>query len=384
MADNLQFFDVEQGLGIDENVNIIAVSSPPGGSAPATTVPRGSFAMDYNSTPAKIYWKFADGSGTDKWKEVADANAVLAEISWREPVKAHNSVLAGAIPTPGPGNDTQDGVTITTGDRVLFSNVATAGDRNVWIYDAVTGTYTEDANAESIGDRLYVFDGNTWAGTIWTFNKNSQWVLSEKATDEVELSYIRDYVGKSTLGDLKATEPIYGSNNYVTDTSQTGDDLAAAIGVLDAGLGPKVPAGTYNAISPSTVNDINDNIEALDAYVGQIGGQVSLPSATGNNRLLDSVSVYDAAVVRWIVFAFDGTTVRSWTVTATHDGQPPSTQANNTDRAVRARLRLNTPFADTVSVSVTLDATPGTDLELRVSNGTNAVAWRAARSIVAW
>ena len=392
MADNLQFFDVEQGLGIDENVNIIAVSGAPGGSAPADTVPKGSFAMDFGSTPAKIYWKFATGSGTDKWKEVGEANAIPTDISWREPVLAHEDGVI-AIPTGITWPDTRDTISINPGDRVLFSNTTDPGGHNVYIATGTSpnGTYTEDTNDESQGDRLYVLDGDpspvgrkTYAGTIWTYNKSNQWVLSEKATDEVELSYIRNYIGKTDLGDKSGTEPIYGSNNYVTDGSAAGDDLAQAIGVLDAGIGPKVPAGTYNAILPSTTNDVNDNIEALDDAIGDIGGQSSLVAGTGS-RVLDTVDAYDVAVVRWIVFAFDGTTRRSWTVTATHDGTPPATPAANTDRAVRARLRLNTPFSDAVSVSVALGGAPvGSEIDLVVDSNTASVAWRAVRTVVKW
>lgn len=385
MADTLEYFDVERGLGVEELVNIIPSNGPPGTSGDSTTVPQGSIALDY--TNGDIYRKKAAGSGTDKWVKLAGVDEVLSDISWREPVAAHDTAT-DPIPSGLGATDTRDGVTINDGDRVLFSGITGGGGPNVYIFTAESapsagdGFYTEDTNEETSGDRTYVSAGTANAGTVWTYN-GSSWVLSEKSTDEKELTYLRNFIGKTAVGDLSATEPAYTSNNYIVDGSSSGDDLTDAASKIDAGLGTKI-ASDGEAIKASTTNTINQNIQALDDAIADIGGSSSLAAGTGS-RVLDTVSAYSGPMIQWLVFAYNGVNVRGWTVTAVHDGQAPATPAGNTDRAVRARLSLGS-FADSLSVSVTLGTGTvlGDEIDLVVDSNTATVAWKATRTLVKW
>lgn len=289
------------------------------------------------------------------------------------------------IPTGLGATDTRDGVTINDGDRVLFSGTTATTDRNVWIFTtesapaAGDGYYTEDVNAETPGDRLTVLEGTAGRVGVWTYNASDTWVLSEKPTDEKELTYIRNYIGKTVVGDQSATEPAYLSNNYIADGSASGDSLVDATGKLDAGLGTKIPLPNtlYEVIKDSATNTVNDNIKALDAGLADVGGSSALDAVSGA-QTLDTAEADRACVVHWVVYARNGVNVRSWTVTATHDGSEVA-GASNTDRAIRARLRIGTLDA---SVSVSLTGTfPNQTIDLDVTS-TPTVDWRATRTIV--
>lgn len=356
MADNLNYFEIERGLSIDANAQVITVGGAPGVSGDSTTVPQGSIALDY--TNGDLYYKNAAGSGTDKWKKVANTEDALSEISWREPVLATDDTT-NTIGTGIGATDTIDGVTINDGDRVLFRNAAL---ENIYIFDSGTsgGTYVEDSNPETAGDRVYVEDGSVGnAGSVFTYNAAGSWVLSEKATDEKELSYIRQYVGKTVLGDLSATEPAYSSTTQVANL----DPLVTAIGKLDAAIGTDLTAG--NIVTAG--QNANPAIQALDDALGDIGTQITTSVIAGQtNAVIDTVPVAEAAVVEWLVYFRNGTNVRSYFVTATHDGDDTPTEASNTDRAVRTRLLIGTLAT---SVGVTLSGGGGGEnINLVVTN----------------
>ena len=228
MADTLNYFDVERGLGIDELVNVIPTSGPPGASGDSTTVPAGSIALDYGSTPRALYVKHTPGSGTDKWVKVAGVDD-LGQLSWREPVVAHDDTVA-TIPSALGATDTRDGVTVNDGDRVLFSNISGGDGPNVYIFTeesapaAGDGFYTEAPNDESAGDFVYVIGGTEFGGDTWNYNQAGNWVLHSQEASQDELGWIRQFIGKTTAGDTSTTEPNYTSTNHVADL----DDLVAA------------------------------------------------------------------------------------------------------------------------------------------------------------
>lgn len=381
MANNLQYFDVEKGLEITPEgvagtaIRVFVVTAAPGASGDTASATQGSLALDYSN--GDLYYKNAAGSGTDKWKKVANTADIASDISWREPAKVHDDATA-TIPTGITWPATIDGVaTVNIGDRVLFSAISGGGGPNVYIASGASpaGTYVEDMNDETAGDRLYVQEGTDHAGSVWTYN-GTAWVLSEKATDEKELSYIRQFIGKTVLGDTSSSEPIYDATpanlNHIANT----DPLVEAIRKLDSQLGDEIINGNFVTAG----EDTNDAIMTLDGAIGDAGSQiaVSVPAAQ-TDYVVDSVAVEDAAIVEWLVYAKNGTNVRSWFVTATHDGDDTPTEAANTDRAVRTRLVIGSL---TVSVGVTLSGgSGGEDINLVVTN-TPAVDVKVLRRIV--
>lgn len=387
MVDSVAYFNTERGYGFDgDKANLIAGTVPPGTSGDSTTVPRGSIYIDFGTDPAGVYYKKLTGSGTDKWKKLASLDDLQTEISWREPVVAHDDVTL-VIPSGLGATDTRDNVTINDGDRVLFSATTNTAHRNVWIFTAESapaagdGFYTEDQNAESQGDRLYVYDGDpspggrkTYAGTIWTYNKNSVWVLSEKATDTTELGYIRQFIGKTDVGDLSTTEPNYTSTNHVADLTS----LVAAISALDLQLGAELSGLVYVTDNA----DIATAIGELDAAIQDVNYQDSDDGVSGGAVVLDEVPTAIYAEAEWIVYVRDGNDIKSWTVTAIHDGTP-TVNATNTDRANRVRLELGSPNDDwRVRVDTDAVANPGQSMRLLLDTDGDTVDWKILRRAI--
>lgn len=253
---SLDFFRIERGLEIDDLVQYLQGSGSPGAAGDTASALVGSVYTD-NSTGA-IYTKITAGSGTDKWQKLASEDYVNtiagATISWREPaVVRENS--ATTLPT---GTATQpivvDSVSITDGQRVLFSAIVGGNGKNVYVYDQTNGVFVEDANAETSGDAVYVISG-TSAGKTYIYN-GSNWVQSDQSSLD-EDGYIRSFIGKASVGN---TSPSYSSTNFVSQSSA----LITAVSALDAELGPNVSLGNY--VAPAS--KINANIQSIDTAIG--------------------------------------------------------------------------------------------------------------------
>jgi len=100
--------------------------------------------------------------------------AAVGAISWREPVVVRDQssrANQAAFPTGG----VIDGVTLSVGDRVLFSDVTNVADRDIWIWNGA-GWDADTLNTRNIGDATYVQDGSN-AGKAYAFNKDDEWAI---------------------------------------------------------------------------------------------------------------------------------------------------------------------------------------------------------------
>ena len=232
---SLDLFRLISGIDIindagTSNANIIQGIGAPGGDASVQdAAPIGSVYLrtDVESNNLQLYikWSTSYNSAQD-WRTAATkeyVDAVAQGISWREPARVID-VTSYADSTLFPVSGTIDGVALNNGDRVLFSNVAQAGQKNVWIWNSSNSSWTEDTNQESDGDALLVQAGSN-AETQWVFD-GTNWVQFGGSASQSELADIRDYIGKTGPG---AEMPTYSSTNVVAQ----GSNLETAIGALD-------------------------------------------------------------------------------------------------------------------------------------------------------
>jgi hypothetical protein len=194
----MDFFRIERGLELDEKVQYLQGTGAPGASGDTAAAEIGSVYTD-NAT-GDLYTKIASGTGLNKWQKMASEqyvnNAVGATVSWREPALVRDNV-ATTLPTGTPTSPViVDGVSITDGQRVLFSAIVGGSGKNVYVYNQATGTFTEDANQETSGDAVYVQSG-TAAGKTYVFN-GTAWVLTDQSSLDEE-GFIRASVVISTL-----------------------------------------------------------------------------------------------------------------------------------------------------------------------------------------
>jgi hypothetical protein len=250
------FFRIERGLELDELVQYLQGSGVPGLGGDTDAALVGSVYTD-NAT-GSLYTKISAGTGTNRWQKMASEsyvnNAVGSTVSWREPVVVRDNVSTTILTGTATAPITIDGVSVTDGQRVLFSALTGGGGKNIYIYQQATGTFVEDINQESTGDATYV-QGGTGAGKTFVYN-GTDWVLTDQTSLD-EDGYIRAFIGKGAVG---SEVPVYATNNFVAAAS----NLEAAIGALDTEIGANVSNGNVIA----SANKINANIQALDSKLG--------------------------------------------------------------------------------------------------------------------
>jgi hypothetical protein len=327
---SLDFFRIYRGLELDDSVQFLTGAVAPGTSADTIAAPVGSYYTD--STNGDLWTKVLTGAGVDKWRLQATQefvqSFVTTGISWREPARV-NDTAATTLPTGTPSNPiVVDGVSITDGQRVLFSAIVGGTGPNVYAYDQATGTFIEDLNPESAGDTLFI-EAGTEAGTTWQYDGAAWQLIISGGGGGADEADIRAFIGKPTAGPVL---PDYSSENYVTD----GDSLTTAIGKLDAAV----------AASSLTTNETNvTTLTTVDSVV--------------------------ADVSEWDVFVKEvATPTRIWAgkVFAAHNGAA-------VDYTRFAVLKLN---GNITGLNVTVALSGGNTLELQVQS-TSAVDVKAAR-----
>jgi hypothetical protein len=275
-----------QAEDLSSNANILQGAGVPGGdSGEQDAAPRGSIYLmtgaETNHLQLFYKWTTVNNSAAD-WRQSASkdyVDAVAQGLSWRAPVRVIDTTVyanVAAFPTSG----TIDSVPLNAGDRVLFANVTAAGENNVYIWDGTT--WTEDVNQESDGDAVLVQVGSK-AETQWVFD-GTNWVQFGGAASQAELSFIRDYIGKTGPG---AENPTYSSTNVITQSST----LETAIGALDAVNG-----------DGEITNDVADNVGTLYALsdnLTQAGGALTVTDALNelNNAIGDKSYTQNNVVI---------------------------------------------------------------------------------------
>ena len=234
----MSMFQVRKGLSLDGLVQVMAGSGAPGAAGDASLAPIGSFYLDY--TNGQIYIKRTAGTGTDKWLRTQnsdDMTAALNGLTWRVPASIYSTALYANLTAAqvAANTGTIDGVTVTTGARILFDNI-TGSNKNVYIVTGTVGagaTLVEDAAAVK-GEALFVQNGSG-GGKQYAYN-GTAWV-QQGAASATEIGYIQNFVGKSSDGN---STPTYTSQTNVSN----GQSLDTAIGTLDATIGA-LQTGTY-------------------------------------------------------------------------------------------------------------------------------------------
>lgn len=416
---SLDLFRVIGGIDVvnealTSNANILTGTGTPGGDGNAQdAAPIGSIYLrvDSNATVGEenlqVYWKYrTTQNSVDDWKIIADKNyvdAIAQGLSWREPVEVLDDTST-SLPVGTAGNPINvDGVSITDGNRVLFSSITTGSpsypERNIFIYDQSSGTFVEDTNQETDGDAVLVRQGSH-AEQQWVYD-GTNWVQFGSVASNLELQFIRDFIGKTGSG---AEFPSYSSTNVVT----SGNNLEIAIGSLDAMIGDGVitndnidgsPAayalsddltnggGTLdltnalnelnNAIgnrtytNDSVVTDgetIAESIDALDIAVGDLINESLVVTGTttaGVPTPVDTLATPgDATQVKWLIQMRDTTIPANRRAIEIH----AFTDGTNVDHTKYSVLKLGSPIA---GIDVTIDVSGG-NIRL-VVNSTNGV-----------
>lgn len=364
------FFRIYRGLELDDVVQFLTGTGAPGTTSDTDAALTGSYYT--NQANGDLWTKVANGSGTDKWRLQATQQYVqtmlATGVSWREPARVADTAST-TVPVGTPSNPiTVDGISITNGQRVLFTAISGAGGPNVYIYDQATGTFVEDVNNETDGDTVFIQEG-TSADSTWQFN-GAAWNTITTGTANAELGYIRDYIGKPSAG---AIYPDYTSTNVITDNDRHTtaiSKLDAEAGYVNTFLGKTAGNSTPNYANENFISD-GDSVVTAIGKLDQALADTTLQTSATNVTSVTTIDAVTANVSEWDIFIKEvATPTRIWAgkVFAAHNGSA-------VDFTTFAVLKLNGNIS---GLSVTVTLTSGDTLNLRVTS-TSAVDVDAKR-----
>lgn len=219
-----------------------------------------------------------DASGNLSWTDITAPTA----LTWKQSVVAATTA-PGTLATDFEDGDTLDGVTLSTGDRILIKDQASGVENGIYIVQAAGAPVRADdlpAGASASGVAVVVNEGTT--------NADQGWLCTTDAPNDV--------VGTDAL-----SFSLFSSINPVDVAGVSGDiqynngsdNLAAAtlssFNFTDNGATPSlavgVEAGTFtlDAVNATTADTAGSAL-ALESGVGNgtgAGGQISITSGAG-------------------------------------------------------------------------------------------------------
>lgn len=192
-------------------------------------------------------------------------DAAVNGLSWKDQVKVATAV-AGTLATDFENGDTVDGVTLTTGDRILIKNQAAPAENGIYIV-AASGAPTRATDADTEADLLsaavFVEQGTANADTAWTMNTNAPITV-----DTTGLVWAQFGAGATyTAGDgLTLT----GNDFDVNVDNSTIEISGDALRVKDAGITDAKLADDY---AKQYVETIGDNSSTSIAVTHSLGSR---------------------------------------------------------------------------------------------------------------
>lgn len=142
------------------------------------------------TTKAATAQQIADLVSLGSYATQSYVDAALAGLSWKQAVRAATTA-ALTLATDLENGDTLDGVTLSTGDRVLVKDQSSGAENGIYIV-AATGApaRASDANsgAELVNASVYVSEGTANADTQWTCTTNATITVGSTALAWAQLS----------------------------------------------------------------------------------------------------------------------------------------------------------------------------------------------------
>lgn len=190
-------------------------------------------------------------------------DSMVNGLAWKDQVKVATAV-AGTLATSFENGDTVDGVTLTTGDRILIKNQAAPAENGIYIV-AASGAPVRAGDADSEADLLsaavFVEQGTAGADTAWIMTTNAPITV-----DTTGLTWTQFGAGATyTAGDgLTLT----GNDFDVNVDNSTIEISGDALRVKDAGITDAKLASTF---TKKYAVDVGDNSSTSIAVTHNFG-----------------------------------------------------------------------------------------------------------------
>lgn len=216
------------------------------------------FTADQSMGGNKLTNVSAPASGTDAANKTYVDNAISSLNSIFD---SKGSVVAAStinVTVSNPATSTFDGVTLSSGDRVLLKNQTTQSQNGIYIFNGSSSAMTRatdmDAWAEVPGAFVAVETGSTLADTIWLCTADAGGTLGTTAITWQQIPTTAGYTTTNFIVREVPTGAIDGSNTafVLANTPTSGSEEVYLNGLLqDQGAGKDytISSGTITMLT---------------------------------------------------------------------------------------------------------------------------------------
>ncbi|VTR94089.1 Uncharacterized protein OS=Variovorax paradoxus (strain S110) GN=Vapar_2490 PE=4 SV=1 [Gemmata massiliana] len=218
------------------------------------------------------------GTGTVSQVFVVQASeagngTTVADSPWKESVRVA-TVTAGTLSTSFENGDSIDGVTLSTGNRILVKNQSSASENGIYVVNssgAPTRATDCDSASDLLGATVVVREGSTQADTEWVCTANAPITIGSTALP-----------WKRVNGDVDSSVSSTTDNYLVRFDGTTGHVIQdSKVTLSDAGV---MSWSNFNATVGTNINFNLGNLDSISvsggfAYAGlSIGGNATQAS----------------------------------------------------------------------------------------------------------
>jgi hypothetical protein len=215
----------------------------------------------------------------------SDLDNVASGLNIKSPVKVATN--ADITSFPPSGSQTIDGISVTSGNRVLVKNQSTQSQNGIWEVQSGTWTRTTDANqwtspvAQAIKGAYTLVEEGTEANNGFIFNGAATGTIDSTAITFVKFTTTTSIdagAGLTKDGNTIFIDLSDVSNTMLEHSTISGISLGSDLNDLNIGTsGLKATSGSspYNGSAAVTIDIDNTKIPTISG-----GGQVTLNAAT--------------------------------------------------------------------------------------------------------
>ena len=209
-------------------------------------------------------------------------------VYWKEPAKAASTAN---VNLSNPGTDSFDGVTLTSGDRILIKSQSSSAENGVYDFNGSSSALTRSSDANSAdeinGLAIFVKEGS--ANADQGFVQTSE--VANLGSDNVV------FVQFTGLGQITAGNGLEKSGNTISVDAGNGLAISAGELVVSLGAGLEFQGGAIDVGVDESSIDVNGsgNLEVkangiTTAMIGtnQVTGNEIAALAVGSANLADS------------------------------------------------------------------------------------------------
>lgn len=236
-------------------------------SAPTTDFDFGAYKITNLANPT------GDQDAATKYYVDSVAQGLDPKASAKAASTANIATLSGLL--------TIDGVTLTSGDRVLVKNQTSAADNGIYVASATAWARSSDANTwdELVSAFIFVEEGSTQADSGWVCTVNAGGTLGTTAVTWVQFSGAGTYTAGTgltltgnefSITDTTVTAGAYGAAGKTLTVTVNGQGQLTALADtdIDITLSQVSDAGTIASQDASNVNITGGSITNLTTFDG--------------------------------------------------------------------------------------------------------------------